>query len=559
MFTDLKGFTERTSRISRTMMRTLLRVHEELVLPIIRRFGGTLVKNIGDAFLVTFESPTNAVLCGLVIQDTFTEYNNHTEAVDEKLEIRIAINSGEVEIRDGDVYGEAVNIAARIESITEVNEVYFTESVYLAMNKHEVPSSEVGLRRLKGIPEEIKIYKVIQDRESSIYKAALISNVAVENTNQALDIRPVLRRSSNNRSRNLFMKAASFIILSLVISTSVYNLHLITKEATQESNEVSTILPSVTPDTTVAKSEKTPVDKLVDQAADIPENRESTDKVASKPAQRKNSQLVNLNCVDEELTSIIQRLASQSETNIIIDSSVKGKYSCFFNNISPQKALRLLVESNGLDMYKSQGIIHISSKTEAEKPADSAPDSTVASSIENPPGIVAPPAEIEPEVKESPSVLAPRNEVKKAPRLIKNRSLASAIRKMELPLSAQDQQILVHLLTKLFKDGEKFYQDADVIAKKFLSWTQDPSKEKMKSIILTSLRNSSEQIRTIEDAIESVKHTTYSKTKWSKVWGDITNNKLGGRRNYRVMVAKTGQVLNIEDFLTDEYNRVKSY
>ncbi|MBI4712674.1 MAG: hypothetical protein HY762_05170 [Planctomycetes bacterium] len=59
-----------------------------------------------------------------------------------------------------DLFGEAVNIAARIEGITEATEIYFTEAVYLAMNKSEVPSSEIGWRKLKGIPEAIKVYKL---------------------------------------------------------------------------------------------------------------------------------------------------------------------------------------------------------------------------------------------------------------------------------------------------------------------------------------------------------------------------------------------------------------
>ena len=61
---------------------------------------------------------------------------------------------------ENDVFGEAVNITARIEGIAEAGQVYFTEAVYLSMNKAEVPSSEIGLMQLKGIPEKIRVYKV---------------------------------------------------------------------------------------------------------------------------------------------------------------------------------------------------------------------------------------------------------------------------------------------------------------------------------------------------------------------------------------------------------------
>ncbi|MGE3850561.1 MAG: adenylate/guanylate cyclase domain-containing protein [Planctomycetota bacterium] len=162
MFTDIKGFTERTSTRSRTDLRRLLSTHEDLLRPLFDQCCGHVVKTIGDAFMVVFDSPTNAVICGMLIQDTLEKYNEKASATD-KLHVRVAINTGEVEISKGDVYGEAVNIAARIEAITEADEIYFTESVYLNMQKSEVPTAEVGKRTLKGIPFEVKVYRVLRD------------------------------------------------------------------------------------------------------------------------------------------------------------------------------------------------------------------------------------------------------------------------------------------------------------------------------------------------------------------------------------------------------------
>ena len=75
MFTDIRDFTPRTSRETRTGLEELLRTHEALLLPVIGHYGGRVVKTIGDAFLVCFESPTNAVLCGVLIQRRLREYN----------------------------------------------------------------------------------------------------------------------------------------------------------------------------------------------------------------------------------------------------------------------------------------------------------------------------------------------------------------------------------------------------------------------------------------------------------------------------------------------------
>ena len=68
MLTDIKGFTDKTSSNTREQMISLLKKHNEIVTPILDTYYGTIVKTIGDAFLVTFESPTNAVLCGITIQ-----------------------------------------------------------------------------------------------------------------------------------------------------------------------------------------------------------------------------------------------------------------------------------------------------------------------------------------------------------------------------------------------------------------------------------------------------------------------------------------------------------
>ena len=159
VFTDIKGFTERTSRQTLEQNQTLLRTHHDLLAPVFRAFSGRIIKEIGDAFLVTFESPTQAVLAGVALQDKLWAHNRDKTG-DDRIEVRVAINVGEVRVENNDVFGEPVNIAARVEGIAGAGEVYLTESVYLAMNKAEVPSEEVGLFELKGIPGKIRLFKV---------------------------------------------------------------------------------------------------------------------------------------------------------------------------------------------------------------------------------------------------------------------------------------------------------------------------------------------------------------------------------------------------------------
>ena len=159
VFTDIKGFTERTSKQTLEQNEKLLTTHNELLAPLFKGLGGRIVKTIGDAFMVTFESPTSAVLAGIAVQDSLWAYNQKAVA-EEQLHVRVAINVGEVRLEGNDVFGEPVNIAARVEGVAEADEVTFTEAVYLSMNRADVPAEELGRFELKGIPEQIRLYKV---------------------------------------------------------------------------------------------------------------------------------------------------------------------------------------------------------------------------------------------------------------------------------------------------------------------------------------------------------------------------------------------------------------
>ncbi len=166
LLTDIKGFTNKTAHKSRAEIAAMLSEHSDVVRPVLEARGGKLIKSIGDAFLMTFESPTNAVLAGMAVQAKLAERNKDLPP-EKRIEIRVAVNAGEVNVIEGDIFGDAVNITARVEAIAEVGQVYFTEAVYLAMNKSEVPSSEVGLVQLKGIPEKIRVYKIRREEPSA--------------------------------------------------------------------------------------------------------------------------------------------------------------------------------------------------------------------------------------------------------------------------------------------------------------------------------------------------------------------------------------------------------
>lgn len=182
VFTDIKGFTERTSKQTLEQNQALLSTHNELLAPLFKAMGGRIVKTIGDAFMVTFESPTNAVLAGAAIQDALWAYNQSAEH-EKQLHVRVAINMGEVRLEGNDVFGEPVNIAARVEGVAEAGEVTFTEAVYLSMNRAEVQAEELGAVELKGIPEKVKLYRV--GRRATSPAEAPFGNVALQRARSA--------------------------------------------------------------------------------------------------------------------------------------------------------------------------------------------------------------------------------------------------------------------------------------------------------------------------------------------------------------------------------------
>jgi class 3 adenylate cyclase len=159
MLTDMKGFTAATSRQTREENARMIRLHEALLSPVIAVFGGQRVKTIGDAFLVLFAAPTEALLCAVAIQDRLAEHALRV-VESERIEVRIALALGEVRLAGGDVFGEAVNLASRIEGLAETGEVWFSESIYWMVDRARIPVEELGWRTVPGLKEEVRLFRV---------------------------------------------------------------------------------------------------------------------------------------------------------------------------------------------------------------------------------------------------------------------------------------------------------------------------------------------------------------------------------------------------------------
>ena len=159
MFIDIVGYTKTTSELKRDSFHQLHDVFDSISLSVFEKFSGKVIKKIGDAYLATFKSATEAVLCGIELQKQFKDYNKEYKPV-KKIQIRVALHTGEVVSRGKDIFGDAVNTAARVEGIAKSGDVVFSETVYHAMNKNEIKYTYIGQKRLKGLKRPLKLFRV---------------------------------------------------------------------------------------------------------------------------------------------------------------------------------------------------------------------------------------------------------------------------------------------------------------------------------------------------------------------------------------------------------------
>ena len=165
MFTDMVGYSALVQTNEATAMR-VLEQHNQLLRPVFAKFRGREVKTVGDAFLVEFESALDAAQCAIEIQRILHDYSASSPA-EWKIRIRIGIHVGDVIQTEGDVLGDAVNIASRIEPLAEPEGISLTQQVYdQVQNKLSAPLLLLPPAELKNIHFPVKVYRIVQPWDS---------------------------------------------------------------------------------------------------------------------------------------------------------------------------------------------------------------------------------------------------------------------------------------------------------------------------------------------------------------------------------------------------------
>ncbi len=162
MFTDIKGFSKKMGEDEVAAMQ-ILRTHDAMMTEVVQKHGGTVIKSIGDSFMVDFSSAVNAVKCAIEAQENFWKYNDGKSEF-ERIEIRVGIHLGDVVTVGNDVFGDGVNIAARIEAIAEPTRICISEDVYKQIrNKMQVRVYDMGAIELKNIAYPVEVYEILLD------------------------------------------------------------------------------------------------------------------------------------------------------------------------------------------------------------------------------------------------------------------------------------------------------------------------------------------------------------------------------------------------------------
>ncbi len=158
VFTDIVGYTKRMGVDEAGTMQLLAR-QRDLVFPLVREYGGEVIKELGDGLLIMFTSANKAVRFAMAVQD---------KLIGDELTIRAGIHIGDVIFEGGDVFGSAVNIAARIEPLAPPGGICISEDVRSQLlNQVDIVTASEGRKTLKGVNQPMEIFRVVTESTGS--------------------------------------------------------------------------------------------------------------------------------------------------------------------------------------------------------------------------------------------------------------------------------------------------------------------------------------------------------------------------------------------------------
>ncbi len=158
--TDVVGYSLLMGADEEGTRAAMRRLRDELWEPKVEQFGGRIVNTTGDGQLLEFPSVVDAIRCAVEIQQDMAERNKDI-ADDKRIELRVGVNLGDVIVEGEDIHGDGVNVAARLEGLSDPGGICVSGPVYdQVKNKVELEFSDLGAREMKNIAEPVRVYGV---------------------------------------------------------------------------------------------------------------------------------------------------------------------------------------------------------------------------------------------------------------------------------------------------------------------------------------------------------------------------------------------------------------
>lgn len=222
VFTDVAGFAHHANTNERRALENLQR-DMEIMRDVCARTSGTVLKTMGDGMLMRFPSANQALQCALEIQRVFHEQTKRLLPAD-ILWHRIGVHLGDVVVTSDDVYGDGVNVAARLQKEAKPGSIYLSRTVYdVVKGKMDFPAHYVGPRHLKGISEPVAVWEVpslgrleLEKRQEALMAMNLPSS---PETTAGL-----------RGGRAAAVVAASFVLLSVAVAMVVISARVASRE-----------------------------------------------------------------------------------------------------------------------------------------------------------------------------------------------------------------------------------------------------------------------------------------------------------------------------------------
>jgi adenylate cyclase len=158
--TDVVGYSRLMGNDEEGTLAVLKSLRKSLIDPKIAEHRGRIVKTTGDGALLEFASTVDAVRCAIDIQRAML-VRNADMPLDKKIEFRIGINVGDIIVDGDDIFGDGVNVAARLESISEPGGICISDVVHQQVNgRVEAGFADLGDQNLKNIARPVRVYRI---------------------------------------------------------------------------------------------------------------------------------------------------------------------------------------------------------------------------------------------------------------------------------------------------------------------------------------------------------------------------------------------------------------